>query len=83
MITIAVFYYLYLIIILFFIFYSFFNIYHLIRFGFASLVNAIIIIGYIVVATILVIYSLNLLSPVDWTIPVINLQLKDFTNTNI
>lgn len=81
MVTIAIFYYLYLAIILFFIIYSFFNIYHLIRFGFASFTNIIIIIAYLVVATALLIYSFSLLIPIDWNIPLVNLQTSLFTNT--
>jgi len=83
MITIAIFYYLYLAVVLFFIIYSFFNIYHLIRFGFASLVNLIIITAYIVIATGLIILSLNFLATIDWSIPLINLSINSLNNTNI
>lgn len=83
MITIAVFYYLYLAIMLFFIIYSFFNIYHLIRFGFASLVNILIIICYLVIATALIIYSFGLLMQIDWSTPLVDFQLNMFNNNNI
>ncbi|PIS06515.1 MAG: hypothetical protein COT80_00115 [Candidatus Buchananbacteria bacterium CG10_big_fil_rev_8_21_14_0_10_33_19] len=69
---------------LFFAIYSFFNIYHLIRFGFASLINVLIITTYIAITTILIIYSLSLLSQIDWTIPIINLDMNSFnTSLNI
>ncbi len=76
MITLAIFYYLYLAIILFFAIYSLFNIYHLIRFGFASLFNVSIILIYIVIATSLISYSFNLLTPIDWNLPLIDLKLN-------
>lgn len=78
MITLALFYYCYLAVVLFFIVYSFFNIYHLVRFGFASLSNACIILIYIVIATALLLYSFQLLLPLDWNLPLIDLQLNLF-----
>ncbi|OGY44843.1 MAG: hypothetical protein A3B89_04735 [Candidatus Buchananbacteria bacterium RIFCSPHIGHO2_02_FULL_40_13] len=85
MITLAIFYYLYLAIVLFFVVYSFFNIYHLIRFGFASLVNMIIIIIYLIIASMFISYSFGLLTQVDWSMPLINWQtnLSPTMNSNI
>jgi len=73
MITIAIFYYFYLAVILFFIVYSLFNIYHLIRFGFFSLTNILVMILYIIVSALLLMYSFELLMPVDWNVTLIDL----------
>ena len=74
MITIAIFYYFYLAVILFFIVYSLFNIYHLIRFGFFSLTNILVMILYIIVSALLLMYSFELLMPVDWNVTLIDLN---------
>ncbi|MDO8669741.1 MAG: hypothetical protein Q7K65_05670 [Candidatus Buchananbacteria bacterium] len=83
MITIVVFYYLYLVIVLFFVIYSFFNIYHLIRFGFASFTNIIIIVAYLIAATFLIAYSFILLNQVDWSLPLINLPVGQLGGSDI
>ena len=73
MITIAIFYYFYLAVVLFFMIYSLFNIYHLIRFGFFSLTNILVMILYIIVSALLLMYSFELLMPVDWNVTLIDL----------
>lgn len=73
MVTLAVFYYFYLAVILFFIIYSLFNIYHLIRFGFFSLTNIAVMILYILVASLFIMYSFELLMLVDWNLTLIDL----------
>ena len=90
MITIAIFYYFYLAVVLFFMIYSLFNIYHLIRFGFFSLTNILVMILYIIVAALLLIYSFELLLQVDWSMTLIdlgnlkiNLPFGDNQNLNI
>ena len=74
MITIAIFYYFYLAVVLFFIVYSLFNIYHLIRFGFFSLTNILVMILYIIVSALLLMYSFELLMQVDWNVTLIDLN---------
>lgn len=83
MITLSVFYYLYLLVLLFFIIYSLFNIYHLLRFGFASFTNALIIIAYLIVATIVIMSSFNLLMTINWQTPLLNLPSNFLGNGNI
>lgn len=82
MITLAILYYIYLAVLLFFITYSLFNIYHLIRFGFSSLINIIIILIYISVSTIFIVFSFNLLLNIDWTTTLIDFNLASSTNNN-
>lgn len=65
-ITTAIFYYAYLLIVLFFIIYSLFNIYHLVRFGFMTLTNMIMIIFYIALSASFIILSFSLLMGLDW-----------------
>lgn len=67
---------------LFFAFYSLFNIYHLIRFGFSSFVNILIIILYIVASVVLIIFSINLLFTIDWTTELINFQAINSSSPN-
>jgi len=62
--------------------YSFFNMYHLIRFGFTSIVNITIMITYIIVATALIVYSLILLNQIDWTTPLLDSQINIFNTIN-
>lgn len=77
MITLSVLYYLYLVVVAIFILYSLFNIYHLIRFGFLSWVNVLIIFLYILAAGIILAFSFDLLVQIDWHQP-----LFDSSNFN-
>jgi hypothetical protein len=76
-ITIAIFYYFFLLVVLFFMLYSFFNIYHLIRFGFLSFANVLVVILYVALATFFIIFTFNQLATVDW-----NYILVDLSDTN-
>jgi hypothetical protein len=67
--TIGVFYWAYLIMVAIFILYSLINYYHLIRFGFFSTLNVVVMIVYAVAAIWLVWFSLNTLSVLDWSRP--------------
>ena len=73
-ITLAIFYYLYLGAILLFFILGLFNIYHLLRFGFLSWVNISIILVYILISAGFLLWSLNLLINIDW-----NTVLIDFS----
>ncbi|MFA5029844.1 MAG: hypothetical protein WC518_03860 [Patescibacteria group bacterium] len=80
-ITISFFYYLYLLVLLFFLVYSLFNIYHLIRFGFLSLVNVLMIILYIILSAAFIIFSFQLLLAIDWQQPLLQIDgLKNLFN---
>lgn len=73
-ITLVIFYYFFLIVVAFFILYSLFNVYHLLRFGFASFVNIVVIIIYLLVASQLLLLSFDQLRPIDWDQPLISLS---------
>jgi hypothetical protein len=66
-IPLSIFYYLYLICILLFFIWSLFNVYHLLRFGFLSLVNIGIILVYIAVSAAFIMLSLEYLAEFDWS----------------
>ena len=72
-ITISIFYYLYLVAVLVFTIFSLFNIYHLIRFGFLSLTNILIIIIYLAISAVLIFSFMIILLQFDWTTPLIDL----------
>lgn len=72
MITLSIFYYLYLLVVLFVVIYSLFNIYHLLRFGFLSWLNIVVILFYILVLCLFLLASFNILLSIDWTQPLID-----------
>jgi hypothetical protein len=69
-ITLEIFYWIYLLVIVIYCLFSFFNLYHLVRFGFFSFLNVSVIIIFIGVSWGLIAYSLLVLSGFDWS-PVI------------
>ena len=73
-ITLSIFYYLFLVAVGIFVLYSLFNLYHLLRFGFMSATNILIMIIYIIVASILLYYAFGQLLTVDWNQPLLNLN---------
>lgn len=73
-ITLSIFYYLYLLVVMFFILYSLFNIYHLLVFGFSSFVNISIIVLYLVAAMIILYFSFTQLALIDWQQPLFNIN---------
>ena len=86
-ISLAIFYYLYLVILGIFVLYSLFNIYHLLRFGFLTITNILVIIIYLAAASWLVVFSLSVLMTIDWSRTLIDLSgfanWKSFFNFNI
>ncbi len=78
-ITISIFYYLYLVAVLVFTIFSLFNIYHLIRFGFLSLTNILIIIIYLAISAVLIFSSIIILLQFDWTTPLIDTNNYNLT----
>lgn len=83
MITISVFYYAYLVLVLIFIIGSLFNIYHLLRFGFASLVNILVMLVYIIIAGTFLMFTFEKLSTIDWETPLIDLSNQNQTNNSL
>ena len=73
-IPLAIFYYLYLVVIGFYVIYSFFNLYHLWRFGFFSLTNILIMTIFIAVSYWLITFSFSILAQVDWQKPLFDLS---------
>ena len=66
-IPLSIFYYLYLVLLAFFLLFTFFNIYHLIRFGFISLSNLVMMAFYLAVSACLISISFNYIGQIDWT----------------
>ncbi|MFA4871744.1 MAG: hypothetical protein WC610_01645 [Patescibacteria group bacterium] len=73
-ITISVFYYLYLLVVMFFILYGLFNIYHLLIFGFFSFANILVIVLYVAVAMIILNFSFTQLALIDWQQPLFSAE---------
>lgn len=68
-IPIIFFYYLYLVFVAVYLFFTFFNVYHLVRFGFVSFSNIILIIFYLAVSTLILMISWQYISQVNWLEP--------------
>lgn len=71
-IPLAILYYLYLVFVAGFLLFTFFNVYHLVRFGFLTIGNIIIIGFYIIVSILILLISWGYISQIDWqqTIPI-------------
>jgi hypothetical protein len=69
MITLASFYYVYLIVVFIFLVFTFFNVYHLLRFGFLSFGNIAITALYIFISIGILIVSWEYIRAVDWSLP--------------
>lgn len=65
-IPLAIFYYTYLVFVLIFLVFTFFNIYHLVRFGFLTIGNIVIIAFYITVSILILLISWNYIGQIDW-----------------
>ena len=77
--NLEIFYWAYLLAIGIFLLFAFFELYHLVRFGFFSFLNISIILIFIGVSWWLIAYSLAVLSGFDWSMPIFNLSyLTDF-----
>jgi len=79
-ITLSIFYYLFLAVVFIFCLYTLFNLYHLLRFGFFSLANVAVMIAYLVISGALLFFSFNFLSLFDWQIILLKLDLGFFSN---
>lgn len=72
-IPLSIFYFIYLIFVIGFLLFTFFNVYHLIRFGFLTAGNIMIIIFYVAVSILIFSISWFYISQIDWqtTIPIL------------
>ena len=72
-IPLVIFYYIYLILVLVSLFFTFFNVYHLVRFGFLTISNIVAIAIYIFVSATILLISWNYIGQIDWqqSIPLI------------
>ncbi|MBT4722414.1 hypothetical protein HN958_04620 [Candidatus Falkowbacteria bacterium] len=66
-ITLSAFLFLYLLFIAAFLFFSFFNLFHMIRFGFVSPLAYVVTVGYIIVTLLALFISYFYIAQVDWT----------------
>lgn len=65
-ISLAIFYYIYLVLVLVFLLFTFFNIYHLVRFGYLTLGNVVMIGFYTAVSIAILLISWGYISQFDW-----------------
>ncbi|MAF14044.1 MAG: hypothetical protein CMI53_04105 [Parcubacteria group bacterium] len=72
-IPISIFYFIYLIFVLIFLAFTFFNVYHLVRFGFLTIGNIVIVCFYIAISFLILVISWGYIGQIDWTatIPII------------
>lgn len=70
--TIIIFYWAYLAVVVIFFLLLLVNLYHLLRFGFFSVVNLGVILGSMAVSFILITFSFGILQGVDWSIPLVD-----------
>jgi len=79
--TIIVFYWFYLVVLAIFFLFFLINIYHLLRFGFFSVINLAVILTSIMIAFLLISFSLLILQQIDWSQTLINPEiLNGFIN---
>jgi len=76
-IPLSLFYYIYLVFVVVFLFFTFFNVWHLIRFGFLTVGNIVMIAFYILVTIMILLISWYYIGQIDWkeTIPIM-MELK-------
>lgn len=79
-IPLYIFYFIYLGLVAIFLLFTLFNIYHLIKFGYLSLNNIIIISFYIIVTILILLISWRYISQINWQE---NLELMPAINSNI
>jgi len=66
-ITVAIFYYAFFVVVAVFALYSFFNLYHLFRFGFLTVTNVTAIALYFFLALTYLAFAFQLLGVIDWS----------------
>ena len=65
-ISLSIFYYFYLILAAIFLIFTFFNVYHLLRFGVLGLGSIIIILFYLTVSLLMIVISWRYIAVIDW-----------------
>lgn len=65
-ISLAILYYIYLVLVAVFLIFSFFNVYHLVRFGFLTPVTIFIVTFYLLVSIAIISISWGYISQIDW-----------------
>jgi hypothetical protein len=73
--NLSIFLFAYLIYILMFVIFSFFNIYHIRRFGFSSYWAYVIIFSYIFFSVVTLAISFYFVSRIDWSAPIMLLSV--------
>jgi len=66
-VSLSIFLFIYLIFIVIFLLMSFFNLYHIVRFGFVSPLAYILTVGYIVLTLLALFVSYYYIAQVDWS----------------
>jgi hypothetical protein len=79
-ITIIIFYYLYLILLGIFLLFTFFNYYHLIRFGFGSWANLAVMIFFAVITVMIISISWEALRQIDWRTPLLKINQETWNS---
>jgi len=83
LITLSIAYYFYLIIVGLYLLYAFFNLYHLLKFGFVSFTNLAVMLIFIALSYWLITFSFSVLSTIDWQRPLVDLSdSNDWFNFN-
>jgi len=77
-ITLSIAYYFYLIIVGLYLLFGFFNLYHLLKFGFVSFTNLAVMLIFIALSCWLITFSFSVLRAIDWQTPL--LDLSDLNN---
>lgn len=77
-ITLSVFLFIYLIYIAIFLFFSFFNLYHMSRYGLVSFWAWLVTVGYIALTIFVLFVSYYFIAQIDWSTPV-----KFFNGTSL
>lgn len=75
--TIILFLYIFLAVVAVFVLYSLFNIYHLLRFGYATLTNVTIITLYVAISCVYLMTVFVILGTINWATPLFNFALSD------
>lgn len=66
-ISLSLFYFIYLIFVVIFLFFTFANVYHLLRFGFLSVSNLVLVAFYILGSVAILAISWGYIGQIDWT----------------
>ena len=79
-ITLSIFYYLFLAVVFIFVLYTLFNFYHLLRFGFLSVTNIAVMLAYLVISGSLLYLAFTFLSFFDWNTPLFEINFNFLLN---